>query len=549
MNHHFKNDYYRMTGKEWSFKSYFDLLVRYDLRYLKHIRAPKNKLHTLSALRASRKYGLEIFSTDIGDGLYLGHAHNINVHPQAVIGKNVNLNKGCTIGRENRGKRNGAPILGNDVWVGSNAMVVGAIHVGNDVLIAPNAYVNFDVPDHSVVIGNPAVIKHRENATEGYIEHRVGETEPIRVLYVINSFAWGGAEKLVYDLSIEIAKQVQFVGIAALYKQNNTTEADMINTLESHGVKTMILGKTAGKGRFKGIADIFKFAKKNEINIIHGHCSVPMLFGKIVGQMLHIPVICTIHNTVGYSAKKEKLTNWMAKAYISIGQAAEDYMVNDLKIHKKKTFRIYNAVKIDLFEKGQKNKLFWQTYGGRENQIALLNVARVTEQKNQICLLRALKRLIDKGQTNIRVYFLGYYDSKEQIAQQLNDYIQKNDLQDYVEFLGMHENVCDFLANADCFVMTSWYEGLSVAFLEAVISGTPIVTTDMPFVRELNDISACATVIPQDDDKALALALYEKAYQEQTQETIDRFKRNFSMIEFVQKHLEVYRDYCYVSKT
>lgn len=52
-------------------------------------------------------------------------------------------------------------------------MVCGKIKIGNDVLIAPNAYVNFDVPDHSVVIGNPGEIFSRLNATEGYITNKV----------------------------------------------------------------------------------------------------------------------------------------------------------------------------------------------------------------------------------------------------------------------------------------------------------------------------------------------------------------------------------------
>ena len=173
MNENFKADYYRMTGKQWSVKAIADLLIRYDLRYLLHIRSGKHILYTLLSLRASRKYGLEIKKKNIGAGLYIGHAHNINVHPAAVIGKNCNLNKGCTIGRENRGNRNGVPSVGDDVWIGSNAMVCGKIKIGNDVLIAPNAYVNFDVPDHSVVVGNPGKVYHRENATEGYIDYRL----------------------------------------------------------------------------------------------------------------------------------------------------------------------------------------------------------------------------------------------------------------------------------------------------------------------------------------------------------------------------------------
>ena len=173
MNAEFMADYYRMTGKQWRVRSWLDLIARYDLRYLLHIRSRRNILYTLQSLRASRKYGLEVLSRNIGNGLYIGHAHNINVHPQAVIGKNCNLNKGCTVGRENRGKRNGVPTIGNEVWIGSNAVVAGKIVIGDAVLIAPNAYVPFAVPSHSVVLGNPGRIISRENATEGYIVYKV----------------------------------------------------------------------------------------------------------------------------------------------------------------------------------------------------------------------------------------------------------------------------------------------------------------------------------------------------------------------------------------
>ena len=75
-------------------------------------------------------------------------------------------------GQENRGKRKGAPTLGDDIWIGINASIVGGVKVGNDVMIAPGAFVNRDVPSHSVVIGNPCIIKHKDHATEGYINHK-----------------------------------------------------------------------------------------------------------------------------------------------------------------------------------------------------------------------------------------------------------------------------------------------------------------------------------------------------------------------------------------
>ncbi len=108
-----------------------------------------------------------------GEGLYIGHLGRIILHPDTVLGKNVNLSTGITIGQANRGSKKGTPVIGDEVWIGTNAVIVGKIRIGNDVMIAPNAYVNTDVPDHSIVIGNPAVIHPKEHATEGYINRKI----------------------------------------------------------------------------------------------------------------------------------------------------------------------------------------------------------------------------------------------------------------------------------------------------------------------------------------------------------------------------------------
>lgn len=109
----------------------------------------------------------------IGEGLYIGHPYGITINPAVVIGKNCNIHKGLTIGQENRGKRKGTPRIGNEVWIGINVTIVGNVIIGDDVLIAPNTYINQDVPSHSVVFGNPCQIKHKENATEGYINNKI----------------------------------------------------------------------------------------------------------------------------------------------------------------------------------------------------------------------------------------------------------------------------------------------------------------------------------------------------------------------------------------
>lgn len=98
------------------------------------------------------------------------HPYNITISPNAVIGKNVNVNKGATIGASKGKNGEGAPIIGDRVAIGINATVIGKITVGNDVVIAPNAMVNIDVPDHSVVIGNPCFVKHKIDATVGHVD-------------------------------------------------------------------------------------------------------------------------------------------------------------------------------------------------------------------------------------------------------------------------------------------------------------------------------------------------------------------------------------------
>ena len=127
----------------------------------------------LFRLWANRR-GLEISSMNpIGKGLYLGHAYNITINPNAKLGCNCNIHRGVLIGQTNRGRNKGTPTIGNQVWIGINAVIVGNVIIGDDVLIAPNCYVNVDFPSHSVVFGNPCIIKHRDSATEGYVNNVV----------------------------------------------------------------------------------------------------------------------------------------------------------------------------------------------------------------------------------------------------------------------------------------------------------------------------------------------------------------------------------------
>ena len=169
-------DLYRFNGKKGVLNLLSTAVRKLDFRWILLFRYYQNLkrpfLTRWLLRRCSRKSGIQIgWHSKIGEGLVLVHCGDIAVNNEVIIGKNCTMYHGVTIGMEFRGKRKGNPIIGNNVWIGSNACIVGNINIGDDVLIAPLAFVNFDVPAHSIVVGNPATIIPRDNATDGYITY------------------------------------------------------------------------------------------------------------------------------------------------------------------------------------------------------------------------------------------------------------------------------------------------------------------------------------------------------------------------------------------
>ncbi len=118
----------------------------------------------------SKKYGIEISpNTPIGGGFQLIHPYGITINEKSIIGSNVTIFKGATIGSVRSGKREETPKIGNKVVLGVNSFVCGGITIGDNVLIAANSFVDFDVPNNSLVIGNPGKIYPKNNASKDYV--------------------------------------------------------------------------------------------------------------------------------------------------------------------------------------------------------------------------------------------------------------------------------------------------------------------------------------------------------------------------------------------
>lgn len=177
------SDLYRYTGntklsiflKNYIFNPPFRFICIFrKTNYYKN----KNKflfLYNKNLLRICRnKFGFQIpYTTNIDKGFCIEHFGRTIINPNAVIGKNVNISTGVTIGRTTRGKLEGSPTIGDEVWIGTNSVIVGNISIGNNVLIAPNSYVNRDIPSNSIVIGNPCKIIPNNQATYNYICNKI----------------------------------------------------------------------------------------------------------------------------------------------------------------------------------------------------------------------------------------------------------------------------------------------------------------------------------------------------------------------------------------
>ena len=93
----------------------------------------------------------------IGEGLYIAHIGGVHINPQAVLGRNCDVAHRVTIGASAMG-RQGAPVLGDDVYIGTGATLVGKIKVGSGAKIAANTLVMSNIPEGATVMGVPGRI-------------------------------------------------------------------------------------------------------------------------------------------------------------------------------------------------------------------------------------------------------------------------------------------------------------------------------------------------------------------------------------------------------
>ena len=181
---HISSDLYRIEGNI-SFRTLIRHLIKgeetyqynfwmHTCRYSRQHTILKFLLYPFAKIMLNHykfKFGISIpYETQIDNGFYIGHFGGIVISRKSKIGKNFNISHGVTLGMANRGRNKGYPEIGDNVYIGPGAKIVGAIKIGNNVAIGANCVVTKDIPDNAVVVGVPGkIISYDGNA--GYVDN------------------------------------------------------------------------------------------------------------------------------------------------------------------------------------------------------------------------------------------------------------------------------------------------------------------------------------------------------------------------------------------
>lgn len=156
-----KSDLYRIKGENSLSSFLITFLKNRSFRFLIFFRLSKinvlflRKIFSQIHLYFSGKYGILIpNNTEVGYGLYIGHAGPVIVNSTAKIGNNCNLSQFTTIGSNEKN----AAIIGDNVYIGPSVCIVENVRIGDNVTIGAGAIVVKDVPENTTVAGNPAKV-------------------------------------------------------------------------------------------------------------------------------------------------------------------------------------------------------------------------------------------------------------------------------------------------------------------------------------------------------------------------------------------------------
>jgi len=262
-----------------------------------------------------------------------------------------------------------------------------------------------------------------------------------------------------------------------------------------------------------GVYRLYKFLKNSDYTIVHTHTSKGGFIGRLSAYMAKIPII--IHTVHGFAFHEQ--SSWFEiKLISSLEKLASnwcDKIVTVSEFHRKWALElgIGNEEKVVAIPNGiseervkptkPKNEI--QKELNIEGKRVLLFTGRLAPQKGVEYLLKAIPFLISKVNEPFVVLVVG----DGPLRSYLEDLRKKFEIELYVKFLGFRNDIGDLLNVSDIVVLPSLWEGLSIALLEAMAAGKPIVTTTIGSNLEVVRDGESAILVPPKNPELLASAI------------------------------------------
>jgi glycosyltransferase involved in cell wall biosynthesis len=147
------------------------------------------------------------------------------------------------------------------------------------------------------------------------------------------------------------------------------------------------------------------------------------------------------------------------------------------------------------------------TIGISKGEMVIGNVANIKRIKNHILLLKGFHRVV-QAYPDVKLLLIGdVFKGDEQVANELQDYVRENRLQENVVFLGYRADIPELLSIMDVFCLTSHKEGLPISVMEAMAAGLPVVGTDVEGIRDVIIPGQSGLLVENDNADKLANAL------------------------------------------
>jgi glycosyltransferase involved in cell wall biosynthesis len=378
-----------------------------------------------------------------------------------------------------------------------------------------------------------------------------------RVLQLVNSFALGGAERVVTMLATH-ADRSRFEVIPCAIRASGPLEED----LQAAGIQYQVLGirrRNITNPLFLAdfrrlLAGIVETAIRFRIDIIHAHLTENTLLAVLAGRRLENLRVCATVHSVVFSPRRGPFSfrSWLKRTAIERVFSRTDRIIavsDEVARAVQATSRvppehittIPNGVEPNPYRAEKDRMALRRSLDLPLNRPVVASVGRLIHLKGYQHLEAALA-LIPSERRPLTLFIGDGPDRSE-----LESRAAVLGLSDDVRFLGYRRDVAAVLAASDLFVLPSLWEGLPLSLLEAMSAGLPVVVTSVGGNAEVVEEGKSGLLIPPRDEPALANAitsLLENPFRRLAigKAARDRFDRCFSLNSFIRSHEYLYEE-------